>query len=90
VIINLIDAKKYGVCRATCEGECTWFEFASKIFELSNIDVNVEPCTSKEFIQTAKRPSYSVLESKNLKQSLKYTLPDWQYALEDFMKGMTS
>ncbi len=53
VIIDLIHTEHYGTYHGTCEGQCSWYDFAKKIFEISNIDIKVNPVTSDEF----KRPT---------------------------------
>ena len=38
-IINLIHTEHYGTYHGTCEGQCSWYDFAKKIFEIKNIDI---------------------------------------------------
>ena len=66
-IINLIDTEYYGTYHGTCEGQCSWYDFAKKIFEIKNIDIKVNPVTSEEFKRLAPRPAYSVLDNFMLK-----------------------
>ena len=63
-IANLLNSEKYGIYHVTNEGECSWYEFSKKIFELSNIDVKVIPVTTEEFPRPAPRPHYSVLSNQ--------------------------
>lgn len=67
-IINLMQTEYYGTYHATCEGMCSWYDFALEIFTLKELDVKVNKVTSEEFIRPAKRPHYSVLENANLKK----------------------
>jgi len=89
-VIRLMDTKEYGIYHATCEGSCTWYEFALKIFEIAGIPVKVNPCSSSEIIQKAKRPGYSVLENRNLRERLGYRFCSWQDALKEYLKGELS
>jgi dTDP-4-dehydrorhamnose reductase len=84
-IISLIDTKQYDTYHATCEGICTWYDFAKKIFELNNINIKIIPITSEEFICPAKRPKWSVLENTNLKQIGKNNFPLWQDSLKEYV-----
>ena len=84
VIVNLIKTENYGTYHCTGNGEpCSWYEFACKIFEIANIDADISPCTSQQFPQKAKRPTYSVLENKNLKDIGLDLMRDWKIALEE-------
>ena len=84
-IINLIGTEAYGIYHGTCEGECSWYEFACEIFRLSGIDILVEPVTSEEFVRPAPRPAYSVLENYGLKQLGLNSFRTWQDALKEYI-----
>jgi len=86
VIKELIQSNLYGTYHASNNGECSWYKFAKKIFEYANIDIEVKPVTSQEFIRPASRPKYSVLKNYSLEQGLGYKMRDWQIALEEFLK----
>ena len=83
-IALLIETERYGIYHGTCENECSWYEFAKRIFELKNIDITLTPCTTSEFPMKAKRPKYSVLDNKNFREEFGYVFPTWQEAIEDF------
>lgn len=83
VIEKLIETEDYGIYNATCEGECTWFEFAKRIFDIAQRDVTVSPCTSMQYVTRAKRPQYSVLDNKNLREKFGYTMKHWEEALKE-------
>ncbi|MCD6317895.1 dTDP-4-dehydrorhamnose reductase [Candidatus Aerophobetes bacterium] len=74
----------YGIYHASNSGFCSWYEFARKIFELLNLDVDIKPIKTKDLTLRAKRPVFSALESKRLsKYGLK--IPNWQKALRDYL-----
>ena len=64
-----------GVYHITNDGVCSWYEFASAVIS------NVVPCSSDEFVRTAKRPTYSVLV--NTKTT---PMRHWKDALADYLK----
>ncbi|MCR1875988.1 dTDP-4-dehydrorhamnose reductase [Paraclostridium bifermentans] len=86
-IINLINTEYYGTYHATCEGQCSWYEFAKKIFEMKNIDITVNPVTSEQFKRPAPRPAYSVLDNFMLKLVNLNTFRSWEESLEEYLKG---
>ena len=63
-IKELLNSDKYGIYHLTNKGECSWYEFAKKIFEVSKIDVKVIPVSSEEYPRPAQRPHYSVLSNQ--------------------------
>ena len=64
---QLIQTGKYGIYHITSHGECSWYDFAKVIFELTGLDVEFSPTTTEEFGAKAERPSYSVLDNNNLR-----------------------
>lgn len=86
-------ALPYGVYNCTDAGEASWFDFAKKIYEygkkygrITN-ECDVTECTSEEFPQKAKRPSYSVLDKTKIQEALHIKLPSWESSLEKFIKS---
>ena len=62
IVDSILGKISFGIYHATNSGECSWFDFAREIFELSGASVSrVIPVSSSQFPQMAKRPSYSVL-----------------------------
>ncbi len=56
-----------GLYHATCDGECSWYEFAEAIFEESGTEVKLLKATQADFPSPVKRPDYSILENKHLR-----------------------
>ncbi|MCC0641127.1 MULTISPECIES: dTDP-4-dehydrorhamnose reductase [unclassified Clostridioides] len=86
VIINIMETENYGVYHATCEGECSWYDFAKKIFELKNIDIKVNPIKSKDFKSKTQRPQYSVLDNFMLKLIGLNSFRKWEESIEEYLK----
>lgn len=86
VIKALVESRRYGLYHLTSEGECSWYEFAAAIFELSGLTPNLSPTTSDVYKTPAKRPRYSVLENANLKKIPDMiSLPHWRDGLRDYL-----
>lgn len=85
-IIELMQTDYYGTFHGTCEGQCSWYDFAYKIFELKGIDIKVNKVTSEEFVRPAKRPKYSVLDNFMLKLYGLNSFRHWEEALKDYLE----
>lgn len=83
-IVELIQTDAYGLYHVSAEGQCSWFEFARKIFELANLSVDLKPVSSTEFASPVQRPSYSVLSKQKL-VSLGLGMPGWEQGLSRYL-----
>ncbi|MCC0632887.1 MULTISPECIES: dTDP-4-dehydrorhamnose reductase [unclassified Clostridioides] len=86
VIIRIMETENYGVYHATCEGQCSWYDFAKKIFELKNIDIKVNPIKSSDFKSKVQRPQYSVLDNFMLKLIGLNSFRVWEESIEEYLK----
>lgn len=84
-IIELIHTEHYGTYHGTCEGKCSWYDFAQKIFDIRNIDIKVNPVTSEEYKRAASRPAYSVLDNFMLKLVGLNSFRNWEDALIEYL-----
>lgn len=87
-IIDLIQTEHYGLYHGTCEGKCSWYDFAVEIFRLSGIKIPVEPVTSEQFVRPAPRPKYSVLENKALNDLKMNHFRPWQESLAEYLENL--
>lgn len=87
-ILKLIETEEYGIYHCTGKGECTWYDFAKKIMELSKLNCEVRPCTSEEFKTPAKRPEYSSLDNMMLRCTIGDEMRNWEEAIESFIKKL--
>ena len=76
----------YGVFHGTCEGSCSWADFAVEIFRQAGKQVHVSYITTEEFGAAAPRPAYSVLDNRMLRLTTDFQMAHWQDALNDYMK----
>ncbi len=84
--LRLLDGDYYGVYHCTNEGQCTKYEFAKHILDLSGISIKIEPCTTDSFPSPAARPHYSVLENRRLKEAGIHCMRDWENAFSSFLQ----
>ena len=64
------------------EGQCSWYEFAKKIFEINKIKINLKPIPTTDFPTPAKRPQYSVLDKTKIKNTFGLEIQSWEESLE--------
>jgi len=64
------------------EGNCSWYDFAQAIFEISNVDCKVNPIGTEAYPTPTKRPSYSVLSKEKIKKEQHLKIPYWRDSLK--------
>lgn len=84
-ILTLMSTEHYGTLHGVCLGQCSWYDFAVKIFELKDINIVVNKIKSEEFVRPAKRPKYSVLDNFMLKLYGLNSFRYWEESLEDYL-----
>ncbi|MFV0194108.1 dTDP-4-dehydrorhamnose reductase [Empedobacter falsenii] len=72
----------YGIYNYSNEGECSWFDFASKIKELTNSSIKINPIPTTAYPTPAKRPSYSLLNKSKIKETYNVSIPNWEESLK--------
>jgi dTDP-4-dehydrorhamnose reductase len=85
-VSRLIETRAYGLYHASCEGWCSWYEFARTIFELEGIDADLSPIETRETSSPVKRPPYSVMSKQRLQQA-GIELPFWKDSLARYLKA---
>jgi len=86
-IVELIQTNAYGTYNITNEGQTTWYDLAAKIFEVANINVELNAITSDQFGANATRPLYSVLDNTKLANTIGRRLPAWQDAVAEYIRS---
>jgi dTDP-4-dehydrorhamnose reductase len=76
-----------GVYHLTNAGECSWFEFARRIFALTGRAAQLSPTTSAEYRAPARRPSHSVLRNARAAALGLPPLRPWPEALEAYLRA---
>jgi dTDP-4-dehydrorhamnose reductase len=78
---KLVSAIPYGIYNFSNEGQCSWYDFAKKIFEINNIKIDVQVISTSSYPTPAKRPSYSVLDKSKIKKVFEIKIMDWEHSL---------
>lgn len=87
-ILLAAETENYGIYHCTGTGECTWFDFAKKIVEYSGIPCTVEPCTTEQSNRPAKRPAYSSLDNRRLRETVGDRMREWTVALKEYIEKL--
>ena len=87
-IAYLVPTENYGLFHGTCEGMCSWADFAKEIFRLAGKDTRVQAITTEEYGAPAPRPAYSVLENYMFKLTSDFRFAPWEEAITEYLKTL--
>ena len=79
-----------GLYHATCQGQCSWYEFAEAIFTETETKTTLLKATSADFQSPVARPNYSVLANRHAQNLGLDTMPDWRESLKTYLNQMNS
>ncbi len=83
----LLPTENYGLFHGTCEGSCSWADFAAEIFRLAGKKTRVNYITTEEFASPTKRPAYSILDNYMFRLTTDFSFAPWQDAIEEYMRS---
>lgn len=90
-ITQILSKGHAGIYHATCEGTCSWYEFACAIMRAFGKACTVHPISSRAYKeknpQSADRPLFSSLEKQMLARACGYTMRTWQDALSSYAQN---
>jgi dTDP-4-dehydrorhamnose reductase len=85
--------QRWGTYHLTCQGETSWFGFASAIAEhlraAGKPCARLRPIPSSEYPTPAQRPLNSRLDGARLAEEWQIRLPDWRAALDACLQRMS-
>jgi len=76
----------FGIYHFSNEGQCSWYDFAKKIFEVNKITIDLQPIATAGYPTPAKRPAYSVMDKQKIKEVFNLTILNWQDSLQNCCK----
>ncbi|GEC79058.1 dTDP-4-dehydrorhamnose reductase [Flavobacterium aquatile] len=79
---ELVSESHFGIYNYSNKGQCSWYDFAKKIFEVNNISINLQPIPTTSFPTPAKRPAYSVLDKSKIKNVFGLEINNWEESLK--------
>lgn len=89
-ILTIINHSAFmpGIYHYSNEGVCSWYDFATKIMSLKQLDCQVHPISTNEYPTAAKRPGYSVLDKTKIRQVYEITIPEWEISLGRCLRNL--
>ena len=80
--IVLSSSKANGLYHFSNFGVISWYDFAVEIFKQFGKTIEVKPIKTKNYPTAAKRPKYSVLDTRKIKKEFKIQLINWKNSLD--------
>ncbi|MGN7808420.1 dTDP-4-dehydrorhamnose reductase [Flavobacterium johnsoniae] len=71
-----------GIYNYSNEGEISWYEFALSIKEFGEYNCKVGGISSSSYPTPAKRPKFSLLDKKKIKETYNLQIPDYKKSLK--------
>jgi dTDP-4-dehydrorhamnose reductase len=89
VILSIIqeDSSLFGIYHYSNEGVASWYDFAVAIFDISNLDVQVDPIKTTAYPTPAIRPKNSIMDKSKIKEAFNLQIPYWRESLEICIKN---
>lgn len=89
VVINTAGFQQTDRCEARPR-QCSWYEFTEAIFKLTGTKCRLNRASANASGPDARRPRYSVLDNKALKDAGADLMESWQESLAAYMKSIES
>jgi dTDP-4-dehydrorhamnose reductase len=82
-ILQIINSEKFtpGIYNYSNDGRISWFDFAKTIQELISSSCKIDPIPTAQYPTPAKRPHFSLLDKKKIKETYNISIADWKKSL---------
>jgi len=78
-----------GIYHFSDEGVCSWYDFTQMIARIAgNRECDIQPCYSSEYPSPVKRPAYSVLDKRIIRETFGIEVPYWIDSLEKCIENI--
>ena len=87
VIVHIVDNAQWsgGIYNYSNEGEISWYDFASAICEVKNLNCKIKAIPTTSYPTPAKRPHYSLLDKTKIKETFNVSVPHWKDSLTEML-----
>lgn len=84
-LLELLNISSAGIFHLHNQGNCSWYDFATEIFRLKNLETQVIPVQTDHFPRPAPRPLNSHLSMNRWNELNLEALPHWKQALQEYL-----
>ena len=82
-IVKILEKPVEGTYHFSNEGVCSWYDFTQMIARIAgNTSFDIQPCYFSVVPSPGKRPAYSVLDKRTIKETFGVAVPYWVDSLE--------
>ncbi len=86
----LLPTDNFGTFHGTCEGQCSWADFAEKVFKTAGKSTRVNHITTGEYKKmnpdSTDRPAFSMLDNYMLRLTGDFRFDHWEDAIEEYLR----
>ncbi|MCK9162642.1 MAG: dTDP-4-dehydrorhamnose reductase [Arcobacteraceae bacterium] len=87
-VVPQIDNQKTEIYNYSNEGVLSWYDFAKEIMKMVKLPCQINPIETFQYPTPAKRPHYSLLNKKKIKEAFNIEIPYWKDGLDDCLKRL--
>lgn len=87
-ILFLVQSEMFGTYHVVNQGGATWHAFATEIFKQTGLRTIADRITTREYGALARRPAYSVLDTRKYEGVAGSPLPAWKFALAEYLQSI--
>ncbi len=73
-----------GLYHATCQGMCSWYDFAQAIFEETGTTATLVEAHEADFQSPVRRPAFTALDNRRMRDLNLDVMPSWREALKEY------
>jgi len=94
-ILQIIKSDKFNLLNKASEvyhysneGECSWYDFAKEVLNISGAKCTVSPIKTKDYPAAAQRPKYAFMSKKKISKEFDLKIISWKDSLKNCMNNL--
>ena len=72
------------------EGECSWYDFAKEIVNISGVKCTLSPIKTEDYPTAAQRPKYALMSKKKISKEFDLKIISWKDSLKYCMNNLST